>query len=155
MSFQPNGNAITQRIVFNSGYLDFGLSRLVEVDSLNLRVEWNINDLYVLNSIKRQDIARSQMKVSLTGKIKSFAPEFDMIALGESTLGTPNEIDALDGQPTLQTPILNVYDRNNKQIQYQLQGAIVKSSAFSARAEEYAEYDFEIEAKDIVELYTS
>jgi hypothetical protein len=48
-----------------------------------------------------------------------------------------------------------VYDRNAKEIQYQLSGALVKKLGLSARAEEYAEFDFELEAKDIALVYTS
>jgi hypothetical protein len=155
MAFINSGSNETQRIVFNSGTLDFGGNRLVELDSLSLNVEWGINTLYVLNSIKPQDIARHTQKVSLSGKIKSFSPALESAAYGSSSIGTPNEFDTLDGQPTLVSPILSVYDRNAKEIQYQLSGALVKKMGLSARAEEYAEFDFELEAKDIVLVYTS
>ena len=149
------GSNETQRIIFNSGTLDFGGNRLVELDSISLNVEWGINTLMVLNSIKPQDIARHTQKVSLTGKIKSFSPALESAAYGSSTVGTPNELDTLDGQPTLVNPVLSVYDRNAKEIQYQLSGALVSKMGMSARAEEYAEFDFELTAKDIALVYTT
>lgn len=153
-AFTNPGTNITQRIAFNSGTLDFGSNRLVQLDSCNISIEWSIADIYTLGSIKRQDIARHSEKVTLTGKIKSYAPEMEMIALGSSTTGTPQEIDTLDGQPTLQSPVLTIFDRNNKEIQYQISGAIFKSTKVATTAENYAEWDFEIEAKDIAEVYT-
>jgi hypothetical protein len=155
MPFSNIGSNETQRIVFNSGTLDFGYNRLVELDNIALNVEWGINTLYVLNSIKPQDIARHTQKVTLTGKIKSFSAALNSAAYGSSTPGTPNQIDTLDGQPTLLNPVFTIFDRNAKEIQYQLSGALIKKSSVSARAEEYAEFDFELEAKDIALLYTS
>lgn len=153
-AFTTPGSDITQRITFNSGYLDFGSNRIVDLSEISLSIEWQINTLYVLNSIKPQDIVRSQQKVSLSAKIKSFAAEIQQLALGSSQTGTPVEIDTLDGQPTLQNPVLTVYDRNNKEIQYQVSGAIVKMTNIAARMEDYADFELQLEAKDIAILYT-
>lgn len=154
--FTPGGNSIAQRITFNSGTLDFGGSRLVDIDNVTIAIEWNMNPLFVLNSIKPADYARSQQKVTITGKLKSFAPEFYNVALGSSTIGTPQEIDTLDGQPTLQSPVLTFFDRNGKEYQYQITGAIFKSYKMNAKMEDYADWDFEIEAKDLSALvYTA
>lgn len=154
MAFVSPGTNITTRIAFNSGTLDFGSNRLVQVDNVNISLEWSVADIFTLNSIKRQDIARHSEKVTLTGKILSYAPELQMLALASSTIATPQEIDTLDGQPTLLNPVLTIFDRNSKQIQYQLTGALFKSVKVATTAENYATWEFDIEAKDILELYT-
>ncbi len=154
-SFTPGGNNITQRITFNSGTIDFGNSRVVEVDNVSINVEYTLLPLFVLNSIKPQDYTRASQKVSMTAKIKSFAPELYNMALGSSTTGTPQEIDTLDGQPTLQNPVLTFFDRSGKEYQYQFSGALFKTYKMSAKMEDYAEFDFELEAKDIAIVYTA
>ena len=152
--FTNQGSNITQRLVFNSGFIDFGSNRLVAVDSVSVNIGWSVADIYVIGSIKRADIARSNMTVSVTGTIKSYAPELEELALGSSTTGTPQEIDALDGQPTLLNPVITMFDRNGKEIQYQLINALFKSNKMMTKAEEWSQWDFEIEAIDIREVYT-
>lgn len=154
-SFIAAGTPITKRITFNSGTLDFGSSRIVEIDNVALKVEWTMNPLYVLGSVKPQTYARSSQKVTLTGKIKSFAPEIMQAALGSSTPGTPNEIDTLDGQPTFVSPVGTFFDQSNKQYQYQFQNAMFKSYNMTAKMEDYAEWDFELEAMDIIIVNTN
>lgn len=154
MPFTPAGSNLTSRISFNSGNLDFGNSRLVQVDNLSLTIEYTLADLFVLGSIKPQYKARHSQKVSLIGKIKSYAPEMEMMALGSSSLGSQNQANTLDGQATLTNPVLTVFDANNKQIQYQLTGAVFKSTKVTARMEDYSEWDFDLESLDISEIYT-
>lgn len=151
-AFQPVGTQITERITFNSGTLNFGNSQVVDLDNVSVSVDYTINDLFILNSIKPAALSRSNQKVSLTAKVKSFPPELYEMALGSSTAGTPNEIDTLDGQPTLQNPILTFFDRHAKEYQFQLLGALFKSSKMTAKMEDYAEFDFELEALDLQAL---
>lgn len=155
MSFIPGGTNTTTRLVFNSGTLDFGSNRLVDVDNIVITYEFSVADIYVLGSIKRADIARSNQKVTVTGMIKSFSPELEMFSLGSSTTGTPQEIDAPDAQPTLINPVFTAFDRNGKQIQYQIINALFKSNKATFKAEEYGTWDFEIDAIDIKEVYTA
>lgn len=155
MPFTSPGTNVPSRIVFNSGYLDFGSQRIVQVDNVTLSLEFSTSPLYVLNSILGQDLVRHSAKVSLSGKIKSFSPEADSIAFGSSVAGSPMELDVLDGQPTFTNPVLTAYDRNNKQVQYQFINAIFKSSKANLKSEDYAEWDFEIEAINIKALYTA
>ncbi len=155
-SFSTPGTSVTQRVVFNSGTIDFGTNRLVAIDNVSLSVEWTTAGLYVLNSIKPADLVRHTQKVTLSGKLKSWPAEMMQLAMGSSTAGTPNEIDTLDGQPTLLNPVVTFFDRNNKEIQYQFKNALFKSSKLSAKMEDFAEVDFEIEAMDILALnYTA
>lgn len=153
-NFANPGSNLTSRVTFNSGTLDFGASRIVQIENLTLTVQYTITGLYVLGSIKPQDHVHHTQKVMLSGMMKSYAPEMDMMAWGSSTLGTPNNINTLDGQPTLTNPVLTMYDRNNKEIQYQLSGAVFKSTKASAKMEDYTAFDFELEALDIVAVYT-
>lgn len=154
MPFINPGNNVTNRITFNSGTLDFGNSRIVQIENLTLTVQYSITGLYVLGSIKPQDQVHHTQKVMLSGQMKSYAPEQDMMAWGSSTLGATNQVNTLDGQPTQTSPVLTMFDRNNKQIQYQLSGAVFKSTKASAKMEEYTTFDFELEALDIVAVYT-
>ena len=151
-SFTNPGTNVPQRITFNSGYIDFGNNRLVDVENVNIAVEWTVNELYVLGSIKPQDLVRHSQKVTMSGKIKSFAPEMEAIAYGSSIIGTPNEIDTLDGQPSFTNPVCTFFDRNNKEVQYQFSNAIFKSSKATLKAEDFGEFDFELEAMDISKL---
>lgn len=155
MAFAAAGTNVPTRIVFNSGALDFGSQRIVQLDDLNFGVEYTTVLLYVLGSIKGQDNIRHSEKVSLSAKIKSFSPEMDAIAFGSSSAGTPNVFSVTDGQPTLANPILTIIDRNNNKIQYQLTNAIFKSSKVHTKAEDFAEFSFELEATDITLLYTT
>ena len=154
MPFTTPGSDVTQRIVFNAGTIDFGNNRVVVLKNATLNVEWTLKVLYVLNTIKPADIARHSQKVELTAKVISFSPEVDTLTWGASTPGTPQKIDTLDGQATYQNPVLTLFDRNGKEIQYQLSGAVVKSSKATMASEAYAEWDFALEAKDIIALYT-
>lgn len=154
MTFTSAGTPVATRIAFNSGTLDFGSNRIVEVDNLGITIDSTIEEMYVLGSILPQDLARSSMKFGLKGKIVSFPLELNLMFMGSSTAGTPLEIDILDGQPTLQSPVLTIFDRNGKQIQYQFTGAVFKNNNATLVNEKYAEWDFELSAKLITILTT-
>ena len=155
MPFISAGTPVTQRIVFNSGTLDFGTNRVVEISKIDLEIKWETVTLFVLNSVKPQDLVRSKFAVALTTTVNSFSPEMEALNMGVSSAGAPNQFTSLDGQPSFANPVMTVFDRNNKQIQYQLQNAVIKSSKLSASNEAYSTWDLSIEAMDIVELYTS
>lgn len=154
-SFTAAGGNIPARITFNSATLDFGNARLVDIDNLSISLEWTPQELYVLGSIKPADLVRHSQKVMLSGKIKSFAAEMESIAFGSSSIGTPNNLITLDGQPTFTNPVLTIFDRNGKEYQWQLTNALFKSSKGSFKAEDYGEFDFELEAMDMIALYTA
>lgn len=153
--FTPAGTPVNNRFVFNSGYIDFGNTRIVAIDNIALTAEWTDLILYIMNSIKGADIVRHSQKCTLTGKLKSYPLEMEMIALGSSALGTPDNADTLDGQPTLQNPVVTLFDRNNKQIQYQFLNALFKSTKFTGKAEDYGEWDFEMTSLDVIEVATA
>lgn len=153
--FTPAGSNLTSRYVFNSGTIDFGNSRIVAIDNVSVELAYTLTDLFILGSIKAADKVRHSQKVTMTGKLKSYSGELEMMAAGSSTIGTPNNANTLDGQPTMQNPVVTLYDRNNKEIQYQLLNALFKSTKLTSRQEDYSEWDFDLEAIDIVEVYTN
>lgn len=154
-AFTPAGANLTNRYTFNSGTIDFGNSRIVAIDNVSVELAYTLTDLFILGSIKAADKVRHSQKVTLTGKLKSYAPELEMLNAGSSAIGTPNNINTLDGQPTMQNPVVTLFDRNNKEIQYQLQSALFKSTKLTSRQEDYSEWDFTLESIDIVEVYTA
>lgn len=153
--FQAAGTPVNNRFVFNSGQIDFGNQRVVAIDNIALNIEWTDLGLYIMNSIKMADLVRHSQKCTLSGKLKSYPLEMEMIALGSSAIGVPDNALTLDGQPTLQNPVVTLFDRNNKQIQYQFSSALFKSTKFSGKAEDYGEWDFELVSIDVSEIATA
>lgn len=154
-AFTSAGTPITARVLFNSGTIDFGVNRVVNIDSATLGIEWTLAPLYVVGSIVPQAYNRSTQKITVTGKIKSFAAELANLSLGSSVAGTPVGLYPLDGQPTLQSPVATFVDANGKEIQYQFSGALFKSFKANVKMEDYADFDFEMEATSMVIVYTS
>jgi hypothetical protein len=151
-AFIAAGNNLNNHISFNSGTLDFGNSRIVQIENITLTIGWTLSDLFVLNSIKPIFKARHTQKISLTGQIKSFSPTFEMLALGSSYIGSPNGALTLDGQATQTNPVVTFYDSSNNEVQYQLSGVVIKSTKLSAKMEDYTTWDFELEAMDVSEV---
>lgn len=153
--FISKGNPVSPRVIFNSGILDFGLQEMVNLDSITLGIEWTMNPLYVVGSIVPQAYNRSSQKVTMSGKIKSFPAELAAVALGSSSIGTPNLLQPLDGQPTLLSPVATLFDSAGREYQYQFSGAIFKSFKGNVKMEDYADFDFELEATSVVLVYTT
>lgn len=153
-SFTPAGTPNTSHIVFNSGTLDFGAERLVMVDNVDISLEYTLAPLFVLGSIKPQAYNRHTQKITLTGKLKSFSPALLAMAAGSSTGSAPMSILTVDGQPTLLNPVATFFDATGNQYQYQFSNALFKSSKTSLKMEDYAEFDFEMEASDVTALST-
>ena len=153
-NFTPAGNPTANRFVFNSGQIDFGNTRVVAIDNITMESQYTDMILYIMNSIKGADIVRHSLKCTLTGKLKSYPLEMEMIALGSSSVGVPDKAFNLDGQPTLQNPVVTLFDRNGKEIQYQFSSALFKSSKFTGKAEDYGEWDFEMTSINVTEVVT-
>jgi hypothetical protein len=139
MPFTNPATPVTARVVFNSGTIDFGSNRIVDLDSATLGIEWTMAPLYVVGSIIPQAYNRHTQKITLTGKIKSFAAEIANVALGSSATGNPVTLYPLDGQPTLQSPVATFFDANGKEFQYQFSGAMFKSFKTNVKMEDYAD----------------
>lgn len=153
--FQAAGNAVNNRFAFNSGQIDFGNTRVVAIDNISLEVQWTDLGLYIMNSIKMADIVRHSQKCTLTGKLKSYPLEMEMLVTGSSAIGVPDNAITLDGQPTLQSPVVTLFDRNGKEVQYQFSSALFKSSKYTGKAESYGEWDFEMVSIDVTEVATA
>lgn len=153
-AFQPAGLPVSNRFVFNSGQIDFGNTRVVAIDNITMEVQWTDLLLYIMNSIIGADIVRHSMKCTLTGKLKSYPLEMEMLVMGSSAIGVPDNAVPLDGQPTLQSPVVTLFDRNGKEIQYQFSSALFKSSKFTGKAEDYGEWDFEMTSINVSEIAT-
>lgn len=153
-NFTPAGTPVPNHIVFNSGTLDFGNERQVDIDNVAMSLEYTLAPLYVLGSIKPQYYARHTQKVTLTAKLKSYSPGLVAMVAGSSSGSNPLNILTLDGQPSLQNPVATFFDQSGNQYQYQFSGAIFKSSKITAKMEDYAEFDFELEASDLTILST-
>ena len=154
MAFTPAGTPNSTHIVFNSGTIDFGAERLVMVDNVDIALEYTLAPLFVLGSIKPQAYNRHTQKITLSGKLKSFSPSLVAMAAGSSSGSNPLNILTLDGQPTLLNPVATFFDANNQEYQYQFSNALFKSTKTSLKMEDYAEFDFEMEASDITILST-
>ena len=154
-NFTAAGTPVSPHIVFNSGTIDFGAERLVMIDNVSISLEYGLAPLYVLGSIKPQNYARHTQKVTMSFKAKSWEPSVLAMVAGSSTGSNPLNILTLDGQATLLNPVFTFFDSNNNQAQYQFSNAVFKSSKLTAKMEDYAEFDFEMEASDVTPLSTS
>lgn len=153
-NFSGAGTPVSTSIVFNSGTLDFGAERLVMLDNISIALEYSLAPLFVLGSIKPQNYARHTQKVTMSAKLKSAAPSLIAMVAGSSTGSAPLNILTYDGQPSLLNPVATLFDNNGKEYQYQFSNAVFKSTKLTARMEDYAEWDFELEASDITILST-
>ena len=153
-SFNTPGSNIPSRISFNSGTIDFGGNRLVNVENVSIEVKWSSAPMYILNSIKPAYLARHSQTVTVTGQVQSFSPEMETLAWASSTTGTPSEINTLDGQPTLQNPVITLLDQDEKEFQYQVLNGLFTSDKASLKNESYTTWDFTLEAMDIQLVYT-
>lgn len=154
MPFTNAATPVSTHIVFNSGTIDFGNERMVMVDNVSISLEYSLAPLYVLGSIKPQNYARHTQKVVMTCKAKSIAPSVLAMVAGSSNGSNPLNILTFDGQPALLNPVATFFDSTGNQYQYQFSNALFKSSKLNARMEDYAEFDFELEASDITILST-
>jgi hypothetical protein len=152
--FTTPGTNVPTRVSFNSGTIDFGSNRVVDVMNISIEVKWQSAPMYVLNSIKIANLARHSESVTISGEIKSWSPEMEMLSFASSTIGTPQEIDTLDGQPTLINPVITLFDNNGKEFQYQVLNALFTSDKVGLKAEDYTSWDFTIESIDIKLIYT-
>ena len=154
-SFTSPGSNVPARVTFNSGTIDFGSNRLVDVDNIKIDPNWTSVPMYVLNSIKMAALSRSSFVVTITADIMSWSPEIDGLLYGSSVAGTPAEITSLDGQPTLQNPVITCFDSNGKEFQYQVINAIFTADSITLTQEQYVKWSISITAIDINIVYTA
>lgn len=156
MSFNPAGSNLPTRVVFNSGFIDFGNMRLVNVDNVKVDYKYTSVRMMALNTIKTVTIARSNQIVTVTGTVATFSPEMEglMFASSGSSAGVTT-YSALDGQPTLLNPTITVYDESNNEYQYQVTGAIFSADTASFTNEQFAKWDFTLDCIDLTLVKTT
>ncbi len=157
MSKLSTGTALTKNYMFNSGFLTIGGNQFVELDNVALEVSYDTKDVRRLNSITAGALRRSNFKVTLKGKIKSFNRQLLGYTFGSSSVdGTGTMYINKDGQyDTTLNPVFTGYigDVTAQAWQYQFVDAIITSLPLTAAAEEFGELDFEMIARDLT-IYT-
>lgn len=152
MPLIPVSSPLSQRVTFNSGYLDFGAAGIISLD--NVKIETTVTDkqLRQLNSIKMAALKRSTLTIKITGKVKSFNKEAFASYFGASSVdGSGTLLSFLDGQQTSLNPNFTQYvdDNLSKPFQCQLVNAVILSMPITASIENYGEVDFDMIATDI------
>jgi hypothetical protein len=159
MPLTPIGSAVTERLTFNSGKVDFGNGVLVDVDNATVSMTFTEKELRRLNSIKMATHKRATFKCGLKFKVKSFSPALYAACLGTTTPESSAEtISVLDGQqPALSYLTLTAYVDDNvaQPIQFQFSNAICTAIPFAASLEAFGEYDISFEATDVSVYYFS
>lgn len=145
------GSPSTTYLVFNSGFLDFGNNRILNIDNLKIDYKTTEVSFMVLNSIKKVAHAKSALTVTITGKTKSLSPALEAMFFGASSSdGSTTTFSVLDGQIATQlNPVITVYDSNNVEHQYQAINALLTSNSFTTTNEGYAEWDFTLDCIDL------
>jgi hypothetical protein len=151
------GTPVTERLLFNSGYIDLGSSRLVDVQNVSLEITFVEKELRRLNSIKMAAHKRAGFKCTLKGKVKSINQEMLAAAMGTSAADTPTGtlITVKDGQQTTLNPNFTGYvdDDAAKPIQFQFTDAIFTRLPTNANLEDFGDQDFELSARDVSVFY--
>lgn len=158
MALIPASTEVTPRLIFNSGYIDIGTSRLVDVDNVSIELSFGEKELRRLNSIKMAAHKRMTFKCSLKAKVKSINQEVMAAIMGTSASDTPSGslITVKDGQYTAQiNPVFTAYvdDDAAKPIQFQFTDAIFTRFPTTANLEDFGEQDLEMTARDVAVHY--
>lgn len=157
MALSSTGTAKTAQYMFNSGYLTIGSNQFVELDNVTVEVSYDTREVRRLNSITMGALKRANFRATLRGKIKSFNRELLGYTFGSSSVdGSGTMYLNKDGQyDTTLNPVFTGYldESTGKPWQYQFTDAIITSLPLTAAAEEFAELDFELIARD-VKVYT-
>jgi len=158
MPLQSTGTPLSQKVTFNSGYVTFGTSQLVNLENVTIETNFTEKELRVINSIKMATHKRSTFKTSLKGKVRSMNKELLAIITGTSSAdGSGTLYTVKDGQQATLNPIFTTYIDDDtttpKVIQFQFSDAILTTLPLSQATEDFGAYDFELSAID-VSVYT-
>ncbi len=157
MPFIATGTPVEENLIFNSGYIDFGSDRLVDVENITLDVTFVEKEIRRLNSIKMASHKRATLKCVLRAKTKSTNREVLLDVMGTSTVdGAGHLISVTDGQVATLNPVFTTYinDDTARPIQFQLTDAILTTSPFVVALEEFGTIDLELTARDIKVYYS-
>ena len=157
MAKLTTGTALTERFIFNSGYLTIGGDQFVDLDNVSVEVSYDTKEVHRLNSITMGALRRSNFRATLRRKIKSFNRQLLGFTFGSSSVdGTGSHYINKDGQyANALNPVLTCYidDLASQAWQYQFTDAIITSLPLTASVEEFGELDFEMIARQ-VSVYT-
>jgi len=151
MSYIPAGTPANTTLIFNSGFLDFGNNRILNIDNLKIDYKTTEVSFMVLNSIKKVAHAKSALTVTITGKSRSLTSALEAMFFGASSSDATTTIySVLDGQIASQlNPVITVYDSAGVEHQYQAINALLTSNSFTTTNEGYAEWDFTLDCIDL------
>ena len=150
------GTPVNERLLFNSGFIDFGSNRLVDVDNVAVDITFSEKELRRIASIKIAAHKRATFKCGLKAKIKSMSKEVYAAILGTSAVdGTGELITIKDGQPTTLNPVFTAYvdDDLTKPIQFQFTDAICTAIPLTVNLESFGEVDLTLTARDVSIFY--
>jgi hypothetical protein len=150
------GTPVNERLIFNSGFIDFGSNRIVDVDNAAVEISFSEGELRRLNSIKLASHKRKTFKCGLKAKVKAMSKEvFGTIFGTTATDGSGTLITVKDGQPTQLDPVFTAYvdDDVAKPIQFQFTDAVCMSMPVTSSLENYGEYDLDLACRDVQVFY--
>ena len=150
MAYFSAGTPVPLHVSFNSGQLDFGSNRLVNLDNVKIDYKFSEASFYVLNSIKKAGHARHSLAVTLTAKTHNLSQTVEAMFFGASSSDATTIMNSvLDGQPTYQNPVLTVIDDSGASHQYQMVSAMLTSDSVNTTNEDYTTWDLTWECTDI------
>ena len=156
MPLISTGTPVSERLLFNSGYITFGSNQLVDVDNAVVEITFSEKELRRLASIKMASHKRATFKCGMKAKVKSMSKEVYTAILGTSTVdGSGELITVKDGQPTTLNPIFTTYvdDDVSKPIQFQFTDAVCTAIPLTSNLENFGEVDLTLEARDVSVYY--
>ena len=157
MPIQSAGSPVSERLLFNSGYVTFASNQMVDVDNISLDISFSEKELRALNSIKMTSHKRATLKCGMKAKIKSMSKELFIQTFGATTIdGLGELISVKDGQLTsISNPVFTAYidDDVLKPIQFQFSDAVYTANPLTANLESFGEIDFTLTAKDVSIYY--
>ena len=152
MPIIPTGTPIEEKLIFNSGYIDFGGDQLVDVENIVVDITFVEKEIRRLNSIKIAAHKRATVKCGLKAKTRSINKEVLIQLMGTNTPeASGRTISVLDGQATLLNPVFTAFvdDDTDNPIQFQFTDAILLVSPTTTALEDFGTMDLELVARDV------
>ena len=152
MALINTGSIGSENLIFNQGYITVGATRLADLTDITVTQEFTNKDAYVIGSVKRRAIFRSELKLGFKATTISYDITLLQFIYGTSTTdGSGIGFSFTDGQaPTISTLVLTTYVGNNttQPVQYQYTGAVIKSASQNIKLNDYGSMDIEVDALD-------
>ena len=154
MSLLLTGTAVTENLIFNSGVVTIGSSKLADITDITITTEFTTKPLYVLGSIKSRVIKRTEFKCGFKSKVTSFNTALLSYLYGSSTVdGAGIDLNVVDGQQaSIASLAVTCYIGNDttQPVQFQFSNAVIKSAPMTLKMNDFSDVDLEVEATDVV-----